>query len=107
MLNTKRLFFSAMFLLSLALVLGSFVGCGSENPVASDNDLAPAVAGLSEDGGEDDDAIEHEFEGTATASKTMTKMKKTMKKMAAKMMMTMSMSLMAKRKEIIRSPYRG
>jgi len=45
MVATKRLFFSATFLLSLTLVLGGFAGCGNENPGASDSALAPGASG--------------------------------------------------------------
>jgi hypothetical protein len=45
MVATKRLFFSATFLLSLTLVLAGFAGCGSENPGASeDSALGPGVS---------------------------------------------------------------
>jgi len=39
MVNTKRLFFSAIILLGLTLVLGGFIGCGNDNSVVS---LSPA-----------------------------------------------------------------
>ena len=44
MLTTKRLFFSAAFLLSLTLVLGGFVGCGSEDPAGPDGTQMAPIA---------------------------------------------------------------
>jgi hypothetical protein len=45
MMTKKGLFFSATFLLSLILVLGGFIGCGSEDPAASNSNLAPGDLG--------------------------------------------------------------
>ncbi len=54
MMTKKRLFFPATFLLSLTLVLGGFIGCGSENPAASDSALAPGASGADEDADDQD-----------------------------------------------------
>jgi hypothetical protein len=49
MVTQRSLFFFAAFLLSLTLVLGGFIGCGSENPAASDGNLAPGASGIATD----------------------------------------------------------
>jgi len=49
MMTRKSFFLSATFLLSLTLVLGGFIGCGSENPAASDGNLAPGASGVEAD----------------------------------------------------------
>ena len=49
MVTQKSPFFFAAFLLSLTLVLGGFIGCGSGNPAASDGNLAPGAPGIDAD----------------------------------------------------------